>query len=135
MTTWGDDKQPAGLASLGRMEIWHNPRCSKSRATLGLLEDAGVTADVRRYLDDPPSPDELRRVLDLLGMQPWELVRTGEHAYRELGMAGWERTDAAAETWVEAMAEHPRLIQRPVVIDGDRAVLGRPPEDVRELLG
>lgn len=117
------------------MEIWHNPRCSKSRATLGLLEEAGVTADVRRYLDDPPSSEELRRVLGLLGMQPWELVRTGEDTYRELGMADWDRTDDAVDAWVEAMVEHPRLIQRPVVIDGDRAVLGRPPEDVRDLLG
>lgn len=102
---------------------------------MGLLEDAGVTAEVRRYLDDPPSPDELRRVLDLLGMQPWDLVRTGEDAYRNLGMAEWERTDDAVDAWVDAMANHPRLIQRPVVIDGDRAVLGRPPEAVRELLG
>lgn len=117
------------------MEIWHNPRCSKSRATLGLLEDAGVTPDVRRYLDEPPSADELRRVLGLLGMQPWDLVRTGEDPYRTLGMADWDRTDDVVDDWVEAMAAHPRLIERPVVIDGDRAVLGRPPEDVRDLLG
>lgn len=117
------------------MEIWHNPRCSKSRATLALLEGAGVAADVRRYLDEPPSPDELRRALDLLGMQPWDLVRTGEDAYRELGMADWERTDAAVETWVRALVDHPRLIQRPVVIDGERAALGRPPEAVHDLLG
>jgi arsenate reductase len=116
------------------MEIWHNPRCSKSRATLGLIEDAGVSPDVRRYLDDPPSADELRRVLDLLGLQPWELVRSGEDAFRELGMADWARTSDAAGRWVEAMVAHPRLIQRPVVIEGDRAVLGRPPEDVRALL-
>ena len=116
------------------MEIWHNPRCSKSRATLGLLEEAGVTPDVRRYLDDPPAAAELRRVLGLLGMQPWELVRTGEDAYGELGMDGWDRTPADTERWIAAMAEHPRLIERPVVVDGDRAVLGRPPEDVRTLL-
>lgn len=101
---------------------------------MGLLEDAGVTAEVRRYLDDPPSPEELRRVLDLLGMQPWDLVRTGEDAYRDLGMADWDRTQDNGDAWVEAMADHPRLIQRPVVIDGDRAVLGRPPEDVHDLL-
>jgi arsenate reductase (glutaredoxin) len=117
------------------MEIWHNPRCSKSRATLGLIEESGVTPDVRRYLDDPPSADELRRVLGLLGMEPWELVRRGEDAYRELGMAGWARTDDTTERWIEAMVDHPRLIERPVVVDGDRAVLGRPPEDVRALLG
>lgn len=117
------------------MEIWHNPRCSKSRATLGLLEDAGVAPDVRRYLDDPPSADELRRVLGLLGRAPWELVRTGEDTYRELGMADWGRTEADVDRWVDAMVAHPRLIERPVVVDGDRAVLGRPPEDVRSLLG
>lgn len=117
------------------MEIWHNPRCSKSRATLGLLEDAGVTPEVRRYLDEPPSLDELRRVLDLLGMQPWELVRAAEDAYLDLGMAGWDRTGGAVDAWLEAMVDHPRLIERPVVIDGDRAVLGRPPERVRDLLG
>lgn len=116
------------------MEIWHNPRCSKSRATLGLLEEAGVSADVCRYLDDPPSAEELRRVLDLLGMQPWELVRTGEDAYRDLGMADWDRSPDATERWIQAMVDHPRLIQRPVVVDGDRAVLGRPPTDVRALL-
>lgn len=102
---------------------------------MGLLEEAGVTPQVRRYLDEPPSSSELRRVLGLLGMQPWDLVRAGEDAYRELGMGDWDRTDEAVGAWVEAMVDHPRLIQRPVVIDGDRAVLGRPPEDVRELLG
>lgn len=117
------------------MEIWHNPRCSKSRATLDLLEDAGVTPDVRRYLDDPPDAEELRRVLGLLGMRPWELVRSGEDAYRELGMVDWDRSGADTERWIAAMVEHPRLIERPVVVDGDRAVLGRPPEDVRSLLG
>ena len=116
------------------MEIWHNPRCSKSRAALGLLEDAGVTPDVRRYLDDPPDADELRRVLGLLGRRPWELVRTGEAAYGELGMRDWDRDDATTEQWIAAMVEHPKLIERPVVIDGERAVVGRPPEDVQRLL-
>lgn len=117
------------------MEIWHNPRCSKSRAALALLEDAGVAPDVRRYLDDPPSADELRRVLGLLGLQPWELVRTGEDAYRERGMGEWPRRAADVDRWVEAMVAAPRLIERPVVVDGARAVVGRPPEQVRSLLG
>lgn len=114
------------------MEIWHNPRCSKSRETMQLLTDAGVDPDVRRYLDDPPDADELRRVLGLLGMQPWELVRMGEQEAKDLRMAEWGHDDP--DRWVEAMVAHPRLIERPVVIAGDRAVLGRPPADVEALL-
>ncbi len=114
------------------MEIWHNPRCSKSRETMGLLADAGVEPDVRRYLDDPPSAEELRHVLDLLGMPPWELVRMNESEARQLGLADWDHDDP--DRWIAAMVEHPRLIERPVVIDGDRAVVGRPPERVHDLL-
>lgn len=114
------------------MEIWHNPRCSKSRETMELLADAGVEPDVRRYLDDPPDADELRRVLGLLGMQPWELVRMGEADAKELGLRDWDRDDP--DRWILAMVAHPRLIERPVVIDGDRAVVGRPPSAVQELL-
>lgn len=117
------------------MEIWHNPRCSKSRATLGLIEEAGVDADVRRYLDDPPTAEELRRVLGLLDMQPWDLVRSGEDAYREQDMGDWPRGEDDVDRWIDAMVEHPRIIQRPVVIDGDQAVVGRPPENVHSLLG
>ncbi len=116
------------------MEIWHNPRCSKSRATLALIEEAGVTPEVRRYLDDPPSAAELDRVLGLLGRQPWELVRRGEAEFKELGMADWGRGDGDRARWIEAMVANPKLIERPVVVDGDRAVVGRPPEDVEALL-
>jgi arsenate reductase len=116
------------------MEIWHNPRCSKSRAALALLQDAGADPEVRRYLDDPPSAAELRRVLGLLGMQPWDLVRAGEGAYREQSMGDWPRTDAEVDRWIQAMVAHPALLQRPVVIEGDRAVVGRPPQDVQTLL-
>lgn len=115
------------------MIIWHNPRCSKSREALGLLVDAGVDPDVRRYLDDPPSADELRRVCDLLGVGPWDLARTQEPEARELGMRDWDRDDP--EPWIDAMVAHPKLIERPVVIDGDRAVVGRPPSHVQALLG
>ena len=114
------------------MEFWHNPRCSKSREALGLLADAGVAPDVRRYLDDPPSVDELRRVCDLLGVAPWELARLQEPEARELAMADWGREDP--ERWLEAMAAHPKLIERPVVVHGDRAVVGRPPTNVQALL-
>ena len=114
------------------MEIWHNPRCSKSRETMQLLTESGVEPNVRRYLDDPPSADELRRVLELLGIGPWDLVRMGEAEAKELGMADWGHDDP--DRWIEAMVAHPRLIERPVVIDGDRAVVGRPPSNVETLL-
>ncbi len=114
------------------MQIWHNPRCSKSRQTMELITDAGVEPEVRRYLDDPPTADELLRVLDLLGMQPWELVRMGEDEAKELGLRDWDHDDP--ERWIDAMVAHPKLIERPVVIAGDRAVLGRPPTNVESLL-
>lgn len=114
------------------MEIWHNPRCTKSRQAMALLQDAGIHADIRRYLDDPPSADELRRVLGLLGIDPWDLVRMNEPGARDLGMGDWDHDDP--EQWIEAMVAHPRLIERPVVIEGDRAVIGRPTERIHELL-
>lgn len=114
------------------MEIWHNPRCSKSRAALALLEESQAEVTIRRYLDDPPTADELRAVLDALGLEPWDVTRLKEDAARDLGMAGWPRDDRAR--WIDALVAHPQLIERPIVIAGDRAVLGRPPEAVRDLL-
>ncbi|MBW3661654.1 MAG: arsenate reductase (glutaredoxin) [Actinobacteria bacterium] len=117
------------------MEIWHNPRCTKSRQTLGLLEDAGVEPEVRLYLHEPPSAGELRGVLDRLGMQPWELVRTKEPVADELGLADWPRDEEHRDRWIDAMVANPILIERPVVLTDDgRAVLGRPPENVEALL-
>ena len=112
------------------MIVWHNPRCSKSRGVLEVLAEAGVTPEVVRYLDTPPSRSEIEEVLRLLGTEdPAAIVRTGEAAYRELGLAGADR-----DTLLDALAAHPSLIERPIVVDGDRAVLARPPERVRELL-
>lgn len=113
------------------MEIWHNPRCSKSRQTLTILTDAGAKPTIREYLVDPPTMDQLTEVLGQLEMEPWQLVRRGEPAFAELGMSTWDREDRAR--WIEAMVAHPKLIERPVVISGGRAVLGRPPESVRDL--
>ncbi len=110
--------------------IWHNPRCSKSRAALKLLEEHGITPKVRRYLDEPPSEAEIRDVLARLGKRPIEIMRTKEPLFRELGLS----KESDDETLIRAMAAHPRLIERPIVIRGDRAVLGRPPEKVREIL-
>lgn len=114
------------------VEIWHNPRCSKSRAALEILEASGAEVRVRRYLEDPPSEEELDRVLRLLELEPRELARTNEAPARELEHAGDELSRA---TWIRAMVRDPILIQRPVVLtDDDRAVVGRPPERVEELL-
>lgn len=129
-----DAGAPVDPTSVRGMEIWHNPHCSKSRAALALLEEAGVAPAVRRYLDDPPDAEELARVLGLLGRHPWELVRTGEDSYRELGMRDWPREPSHTRRWIAAMVDHPRLIERPIVIEGDRAVVGRPPRDVTALL-
>lgn len=109
--------------------IWHNPRCSKSRQTLELLRENGVEPEVRLYLDDAPSRAELEAALTALGLPPSGLIRTGEAEYRELGLKGKDE-----ETLLTAMAGHPRLIERPVVFKGDKAALGRPPENVLALL-
>ncbi len=113
------------------MEIWHNPRCSKSRAALSILEEAGVDPTVRRYLDDPPTVEELDQTLTRLGKEPWDIARLQEAEAKELGLRGWEHD---RQRWLHALVDHPKLIERPIIIDGDRAVLGRPPEDVRTLL-
>lgn len=117
------------------MEIWHNPRCSKSRQTLARIEEAGVEPTVRLYLHEPPTAEELAAALVALDREPWELVRTGEGVARELGLRDWPRDAGHRQRWIDAMVEHPILIERPVVIaDDGRAVLGRPPEDVDALL-
>jgi arsenate reductase (glutaredoxin) len=111
-----------------RAEIWHNPRCSKSRQTLALLQEQDVAVEVVRYLDDPPNAARIREVLAMLGRTPEELVRRGESLFKELGLS-----DAGDEALIRAMAEHPRLIERPVVIFDGHAALGRPPEGVLSL--
>ena len=110
--------------------IWHNPRCSKSRMTLALLEEQGIEPTIRLYLDDAPSAEELNDVIQLLGIKPWELLRRGEQIFKELGL-NKESGDAVL---IAAMGQHPILIERPVVIHGSRAALGRPPENVLGLL-
>jgi arsenate reductase len=109
--------------------IWHNPRCSKSRQTLALLEERGISPNVRLYLDDTPSTSEVAEVLQQLGMKPWELLRQGEKVFKELGLD----KDAADEALIEAMSANPILIERPIVIHGGDAALGRPPESVMRL--
>lgn len=109
------------------LTLWHNPRCTKSRQTLALLEDRGVDVTVRRYLDDPPTADELRAVIAKLDVPVAQLVRSKEA--KEEGIAG-----LTGDALVEGLAAHPRAIQRPVLIADGGARLGRPPEHVLELL-
>jgi arsenate reductase len=118
------------------MEIWINPACSKCRTALKLLDAEGATYTVRRYLEDPPSEAEIGAVLDRLGLEPWEITRTQEPVARELELKSWPREAAARERWIAALAEHPRLLQRPIITaDDGTAVVGRSDEAVREAAG
>lgn len=111
--------------------IFHNPRCSKSRATLALLQERGIEPDIRLYLENPPDAAELRRLLEQLGLAPRELMRKGEQAFREQGLADPGLSD---EQLITAMVATPKLIERPIVIANGKAALGRPPESVLEIL-
>ena len=110
--------------------LWHNPRCSKSRQTLALIEDAGVSVTLRRYLDDAPSREELVAAREALGLGAVEMLRTGEKVFKELGL----NKDSPEDTLIDAMAAHPILIERPIAFRDTRAVIGRPPEAVQALL-
>ena len=112
------------------IKIYHNPRCSKSRNTLVLLEEHGVEAEVVKYLDTPPSKEELKELLKMLGMSPRELMRTKEELYKELGLK--DVTDE--EALIEAMVANPKLIERPIVVKDGKAAIGRPIENIVELL-
>lgn len=108
----------------------HNPRCSKSRAALELVREAGVELPIREYLHDPLSVEELRRIVQLLGVRPIDIVRRGEPQFAALGLS-----DATPDDDVlQAMTEHPILIERPIVVRDGRAVVGRPVERVGEIL-
>ena len=112
------------------LTVWFNPACSKCRTVEGLLADRGVDAEYVRYLDEAPSRADLERVLTLLGTDdPRAILRTGEPVYAELGL---DRADR--DRLLDAMAAHPILVERPIVIHGDRAVVARPPERVLDLL-
>ena len=110
--------------------IWHNPRCSKSRQTLALLQERGEEVQIRTYLDDAPTADDIRAALATLGLRPVDITRTGEALFKELGLSKNDDDEAL----IAALAAHPKLIERPIVFKGNRAAIGRPPENVLDIL-
>ncbi|QIL88646.1 arsenate reductase (glutaredoxin) [Microbulbifer harenosus] len=111
--------------------IYHNPRCSKSRQTLQLLQDNQIEPEVVLYLETPPDADTLKTLLKKLGIRARDLLRKGEDAYKELNLGD---TSLGDDALIAAMAANPKLIERPIVVKGNTAVLGRPPENVLELI-
>jgi arsenate reductase len=116
---------------MGKISILHNPRCSKSRATLELLHERGIDPEVVLYRDTPPNAAQLDRILKLLAMQPRQLMRRDEPEYAELGL---DDPALDREALIEAMVAHPILIQRPIVLANGKAAIGRPPEAVLDIL-
>ncbi len=112
------------------MEFYHNPRCRKSREALSLLEEKGVTPEIILYLKDVPTESELEGIVSKLGIKPFDLVRKGETIYKET-LKGRELSDSQ---WVKTMIENPKLIERPILVNGDKAVIGRPAEDILTIL-
>lgn len=110
--------------------IWHNPRCSKSRATLALLGDRGITPDVRLYLQDAPTEEELQKALKYLGLGAADIVRKGEAEYKQAGLT----SESSQDDLIHAMQAHPKLIERPIVFSNGQARIGRPPEAVLDIL-
>ena len=113
------------------VEIFHNPRCSKSRQTLQLLEEQGVEPEVVEYLKTPPDKATLNRILKMLGLEPRQLMRTKEKEYKEQGL---DNPDLSRDQLIDAMIATPKLIERPIVIKNGKAAIGRPPESVLEIL-
>ena len=117
-------------ASQNDIVLYHNPRCSKSRAALALLQEHGISPRIVEYLQHPPDRSELRKLIGQLQIKPAELVRTGEEVYKT-SYKGKMLSDAE---WIDALVQHPILIERPIAVRGERAVIGRPPERVLELI-
>lgn len=113
------------------IQIYHNPRCSKSRQTLQLLRDQGVEPEIVEYLKSPPSAEKIAELLDLLGMEPRDLMRKKEAEYKQLGLSD---PNLSRDELIAAMSANPKLIERPIVVKQRKAALGRPPEQVLEII-
>lgn len=113
-------------------KIYYNPRCSKCRQTLALLRDKGIEPTIATYLESPPGTNELIDVIGKLGVDPRDVVRFKEPAAKELGLS--RKDEKSTKTWATVLAENPTLLERPIVIRGDKAVIGRPPENVLSIL-
>ena len=111
--------------------IYHNPRCSKSRASLEMLEAKGITPTIIKYLDTPPSRDELAEILNKLGIPAEQIVRKGETLFQELGLKGKTLDN---DQWLDILAQNPQLMERPIVVNGNKAAIGRPIEKVIDIL-
>lgn len=111
--------------------LYHNPRCSKSRQALALLQERGIEPDIVLYLNNPPSANTLRQILSKLGIPARDLLRTGETIYKDLGL---DDSQLNEHQLIEAMVKHPKLIERPIALNEERAVIGRPPENVLSIL-
>lgn|SRR3990167_8155024 len=112
------------------MKIYHNPRCSKSRQTLQLIKDANLEVEIVEYLNEIPTKEELKVILMKLNLQPKDIVRKGETIYKEK----FKNSNFNTDEWIQILVENPILIERPIVVKGNKAILGRPPENVLELL-
>ncbi|MEM7028906.1 MAG: arsenate reductase (glutaredoxin) [Chloroflexota bacterium] len=112
--------------------IYHNARCSKSRGTLEILTEKGINPTIVNYLEDPPTKVELKRILGLLGKKPQEIIRFQEKPAQEQGLT--KEDDRSEEAWLEIMVQYPMLIERPIVVVDDKAVIGRPPETVLTII-
>ncbi len=115
---------------MSKTVIWHNPRCSKSREALKLLEENGVEVEIFKYLDEKVTKEDIKNILKLIGAKPRDIMRTKEAVYKELGLKDVDDD----EKLIEAMVEHPKLIERPIVIKDNKAVIGRPPSKVLDIV-
>lgn len=117
------------------VEIWINPGCSKCRSALSLLDAHGAGYTVRRYLEDPPTAQELDEILTRLGLEPWDITRTGEPVAADLDLESWPRDADTRDRWIQALSGHPILIQRPIITaDDGTAVIGRSDDAIRPIL-
>lgn len=117
---------------MAKIKIYHNPKCGKSRQTLALLQEQGVSPEIVEYLKSPPTEKEIDDILKKLGREPQEIMRTKEATFKELGL---KTSDSRSrKEWITLMVQNPILIERPIVVHGAKAALGRPPEDVLKIL-